>query len=109
LIRVIQTLERETADRILGDIYDSRNRRESDWQNIDNRQGKDGDGEMTLWFAEQNDLPNLAALEMHKTACLLWKMAGGADPEDEECYFDYVSPLITVEKRDIFKWISALT
>ena len=22
---------------------------------------------------------------MHKTACLIWRMAGGAEPDEEEC------------------------
>ncbi|KAI8913695.1 hypothetical protein EDD86DRAFT_110573 [Gorgonomyces haynaldii] len=43
--------------------------------------------EMRLWFMDNNAelQPNRVALEFHKTACLIWRMAGGADPEDEYC------------------------
>ncbi|KAI9341149.1 hypothetical protein BDR26DRAFT_895231 [Obelidium mucronatum] len=50
-----------------------------------------GNGEMQIYFV-QNDpaiYPNRIALEFHKTACLIWKMAGGADAElDEEMEVD---------------------
>jgi hypothetical protein len=67
------------------------------------------DGEMALWFMSpledtQNDRetrskrkvqsedlrPSIKALEFHKTACLIWRMAGGAE-EDEEYCSDYDS------------------
>ncbi|KAI8903490.1 hypothetical protein EDD86DRAFT_261023 [Gorgonomyces haynaldii] len=53
----------------------------------DNREIIDADGEMRLWFMDNNaDIqPNRAAVQFHKTACLIWRMAGGADPEDEYC------------------------
>jgi hypothetical protein len=57
---------------------------------------------MSLWFISpfedvQNDghtsfectvhpedlRPNIKALELHKTACLIWRMAGGAQKEDD--------------------------
>ncbi|KAI8905905.1 hypothetical protein EDD86DRAFT_62734 [Gorgonomyces haynaldii] len=43
--------------------------------------------EMRLWFMDNNAelQPNRVAVEFHKTACLIWRMAGGADPEDEYC------------------------
>ncbi|KAI8904451.1 hypothetical protein EDD86DRAFT_80171 [Gorgonomyces haynaldii] len=53
----------------------------------DNREIIDADGEMRLWFMDNNaDIqPNRAAVQFHRTACLIWRMAGGADPEDEYC------------------------
>ncbi|KAI8905554.1 hypothetical protein EDD86DRAFT_66977 [Gorgonomyces haynaldii] len=47
----------------------------------------DADGEMRLWFMDNKaDIqPNRAGVQFHKTACLIWRMAGGADPEDEYC------------------------
>ncbi|KAI8904111.1 hypothetical protein EDD86DRAFT_92156 [Gorgonomyces haynaldii] len=43
--------------------------------------------EMRLWFMDNNaDIqPNRAAVQFHRTACLIWRMARGADPEDEYC------------------------
>ena len=41
---------------------------------------------MALYF-NQNDQelqPSRIALERHKTACLIWRMAGGAESEDED-------------------------
>ena len=30
-------------------------------------------------------MPNLKALEFHKAACLIWRMAGGGESDDEYC------------------------
>lgn len=75
------------------------------------------DDEMSLWFISpfedvQNDdhtssectvqpgdlRPNIKALELHKTACLIWRMAGGAQEEDDYCS-EYDSFL---EQEDIY-------
>jgi hypothetical protein len=50
----------------------------------------DEDGDMVLWFVQNNPAlqPNHNALQFHKTACLIWRMAGGAESEDEECSDD---------------------
>jgi hypothetical protein len=39
---------------------------------------------MQLYFVDNNPdtLPNVHALQFHKAACLIWRMAGGAEPED---------------------------
>jgi hypothetical protein len=44
-------------------------------------------GEMELFFLknDQGLQPNRKALEFHKTACLIWRMAGGAEEEEEYC------------------------
>jgi hypothetical protein len=67
-------------------------------RNLYNRAAPNEHGEMYLCFA-QNDTalqPNHKALGLHKTACLIWRMAGGADSEDEECSDDESSASIYV-------------
>ena len=72
---------------------------EEDWTDIDNRQAVEPNGEMALYFVLNNPtrLPNRDALEFHKAACLIWRMAGGAESEDEHCpdddddYDDYAN------------------
>ena len=56
----------------------------------DNRQAVNSDGEMELYFlnADPKLLPNRKALEYHKAACLIWRMAGSAEPDDEYCSDD---------------------
>ena len=51
-------------------------------------------GEMALYFIQDNQtiLPNRSALEFHKTACLIWRMAGGAEPDEEYCSDDDLVP-----------------
>ena len=68
---------------------------------------------MALYF-KQNDpknLPNRKALEFHKTACLIWRMAGGAEEDDdysEDDYDDVVDIFVNYQgKDDIIKWIDS--
>ncbi|KAI9335782.1 hypothetical protein BDR26DRAFT_865772 [Obelidium mucronatum] len=44
------------------------------------------DGEMTIYFVENDRslAPNRKALQLHKAACLIWKMAGGADVDRDD-------------------------
>ena len=46
----------------------------------DGRKAVEPNGEMALYFHQNNEeiQPNRIALERRKTACLIWKMAGGA-------------------------------
>ena len=46
-----------------------------------------GQEEMVLYFinGSKDQEPNQEVLSLHKTACLIWKMAGGADPDYEYC------------------------
>jgi hypothetical protein len=57
------------------------------WKDIDNRPSTNNDGEMELYFLKNDEglQPNHKALEFHKTACLIWRMAGGAEEEEEHC------------------------
>ena len=54
------------------------------------RQVVNSDGEMELYFLSNDPelLPNRKALEYHKAACLIWRMAGGAEPDEEYCSDD---------------------
>ena len=82
----------------------------------DGRAATDNEGNMCLWFInptssiesdrvsrsqralEPEDLrPNIKALEFHKIACLIWRMAGGAEADEEYCS-DYDSD---VERENI--------
>lgn len=49
-------------------------------------------------------LPNRQALEFHKTACLIWRMAGGADSDYEYCSDDEdLGPVDTAALKRRFK------
>jgi hypothetical protein len=67
-----------------------RNSNEEDWTEIDNRRAEESNKEMALNFVQDNPtkLPNRKALEFHKTACLIWRMAGGAASDKEYCSDD---------------------
>ena len=64
--------------------------REENWIDIDDRQAVERNGEMALYFAQNNPtkLPSRQALEFHKAACIIWKMAGGAETDEEYCTED---------------------
>ena len=72
---------------------------QENWIDIDNRQAVESNGEMALYFVQTdpNYLPNRSALEFHKTACLIWKMAGGAEPIDDEYCSDDDSDFVPVD------------
>ncbi|KAJ3386856.1 hypothetical protein HDU84_001238 [Entophlyctis sp. JEL0112] len=50
----------------------------------------DGNNELPVYFADGDttNYPNLTALAFHKGACLIWKMAGAADIEDDDIDHD---------------------
>ncbi|KAJ3413855.1 hypothetical protein HDV05_007376 [Chytridiales sp. JEL 0842] len=52
----------------------------------DGRKPTEDDGEMVLYFQdnEPSIQPSLKALEFHKTACLIWRMAGGAEEDSDD-------------------------
>ena len=56
----------------------------------DGRSAVERNGEMGLYFVLNNTskLPNRKALEFHKTACLIWRLAGGAEVDEEYCSDD---------------------
>jgi hypothetical protein len=65
----------------------------------------ESNGEMALYFL-QNDptkLPNRNALEFQKAACLIWRMAGGAETDYEYCSDDdELGPVNTAVLRKRF-------
>jgi 5-methylcytosine-specific restriction endonuclease McrA len=64
-----------------------RQAQEEDWAGIDDRKAVDADGEMQVFFVSNDVLvqPNHVALKSHKAACHIWRMAGGAEPQEESC------------------------
>ena len=60
------------------------------------------------YFVQNNatKMPNRQALEFYKRACLIWRMAGGAEP-DEEYSPDNDDEYFAVDYRpkDIQKWM----
>ena len=58
---------------------------ERTWIGIDNRKAVEINGELALYFVQNNPtkLPNRQALEFHKAACMIWRMAGGAETEEK--------------------------
>ncbi|KAI9337788.1 hypothetical protein BDR26DRAFT_803924 [Obelidium mucronatum] len=69
-------------------------------------------GEMPI-YSVQTDLalsPNRMALQFHKTACLIWRMAGGADVDDADDDMDEdggdadVGVLVVEKLRSIQAW-----
>jgi hypothetical protein len=80
---------------------------QKEWKEVE------ANGEMALYFADNdpNKRPSETALRLHKTACLIWRLAGGADPDDYDdfddddddvvfAYVDYAS-----KKRNIKQWL----
>jgi hypothetical protein len=84
---------------------------QENWTDIDNRQAVEPNGEMALYFVLNNAtrLPNRDALEFHKAACLIWRMAGGAESEDEHCPYDDDNDYVPVDYRskNIEKWMDS--
>ncbi|KAJ2987528.1 hypothetical protein HDV02_006081, partial [Globomyces sp. JEL0801] len=71
----------------------------------DNRQPIESNGDMVLYFVENNPtkLPNRRALEFHKAACMIWRMAGGAETDEEYCSDDEdLSPVDTAALKRRF-------
>jgi hypothetical protein len=73
------------------------------------RQVLNDKGEMELYFLDDNQarLPNRKALEFHKTSCLIWRMAGGAESDEEYCPNEYDSNRAPsdIKSKSIHKWI----
>jgi hypothetical protein len=89
VVKVVNETNDETSDKhrdwedAVGALKVIRSYWQSRW--ADNRQAVETNGEMALYFVQSNEtiLPNRNALEFHKMACLIWRMAGGAEPDDE--------------------------
>ncbi|EGF80087.1 hypothetical protein BATDEDRAFT_30007 [Batrachochytrium dendrobatidis JAM81] len=76
----------------------------------DNRQAVESNGEMALYFVlgDPTLQPNRNALEFHKTACLIWRMAGGAEFDDECCpYDDDGCTPVDYRSKNIEKWMDS--
>jgi hypothetical protein len=63
---------------------------QENWTDIDDRRAVETNGEIALHFVQNNPtkLPNRQALEYHKAACMIWRMAGGAETDEEYCSDD---------------------
>ncbi|KAK5667882.1 hypothetical protein QVD99_004933 [Batrachochytrium dendrobatidis] len=76
-----------------------------------NRQAVESNGEMALYFVlgDPTLQPNRDALEFHKTACLIWRIAGGAESDDEYCPYDDDDGCTPVDYRSksIEKWMDS--
>ncbi|KAI8893608.1 hypothetical protein BC833DRAFT_607740 [Globomyces pollinis-pini] len=96
-------------ERLNGFLRVSRSFWQSDWTDIDNRQCVEPNGEMALYFVLNNAtrLPNRNALEFHKAACLIWRMAGGAESEDEHCPDDDDYIPVDYRSKSIEKWVES--
>lgn len=72
----------------VGALKVTRSYSQSKW--ADNRQAVETIGEMALYFIQNNPtkLPNRNALEFHKTACMIWRMVGGDETDEEYCSDD---------------------
>ncbi len=75
------------------------------------RQGVEPNGEMALYFVLNNPtkLPNRQALEFHKATCQIWRMAGGAESDEEYCPFDDDDDYVPVDyrRKSIEKWMDS--
>ena len=105
IVKGLRESDEEEWRRIVRDVRIDRQKRLEDFS--DGRGALDDEANMCLWFMnptscvesdretrsrrvlEPEDLrPNFKALEFHKTACLIWCMAGGAEEDEEFCSDD---------------------
>lgn len=95
-------------ERAVRDLKGARRLREEDWTD---RQAVEPNGEVALYFVRNNatKLPNRAALKFHKAACLIWRMSGGAESEDEHSSNDDHEGHVSVDYRTkgIEKWMDS--
>jgi hypothetical protein len=77
----------------------------------DGRQAVEANGEMALYFVVNNPatLPNRKALEFHKAACLIWRMAGGVEVDDECCSDDddFIPVPVSYTQKPIREWLES--
>jgi hypothetical protein len=89
VVKVVNETDDETSDkyrewkRIVVGLKLTR----SYWQEDGIDRAVEENGKITLYFVQNNPtkLPNRKALEFHKTSCLIWRMAGGAESDEEYC------------------------
>jgi hypothetical protein len=84
---------------------------EEDWVDIDNRMATNSDGDMELFFLnnDQSLQPNRKGLEFQKSACLIWRMAGGAETDEELCSDDDDTDHIQISIEKCHRWNSSAT
>ncbi|OAJ38656.1 hypothetical protein BDEG_22565 [Batrachochytrium dendrobatidis JEL423] len=114
VIKVINETNDLTSDKhkkwieTIEDLKVIRRTRQKRW--TDNRQTVESNSEMTLYFIHNNltRLPNRNALELHKTTCLIWCMAGGVESDDEYCpYDDNGCTPVDYQSKNIEKWMES--
>ena len=75
------------------------------------RKAIEENGEMALYFItnDANLFPNRKALEFHKAACLIWRMAGGAYEDDQYCCDDSDDDFVPVDykTKNIRGWMDS--
>jgi hypothetical protein len=94
VVKVVNETNDETSEKhkeweiVIGKLKNDRLFMEIYWS--DGRQAVESNGEMSLYFVQNNPtkLPNRNALEFHKAACMIWRMAGGAETDEEYCSDD---------------------
>jgi uncharacterized protein YfkK (UPF0435 family) len=84
-------------------------------EKFSNREVTEANGELGLYFMSDDaeKLPSRKALEFHRTACLIWRMAGGAEPADYDDYDedeenDYEPIIIEYTEKNIKKWQASI-
>ncbi|OAJ37694.1 hypothetical protein BDEG_21690 [Batrachochytrium dendrobatidis JEL423] len=106
VIKVINDLTSDKHKKWIETIEDLkviRRTRQKRW--IDNRQTVESNSEMTLYFIHNNPtrLPNRNALELHKTTCLIWCMAGGVESDDDVVHMMMMAVLLSITRVRISK------
>ena len=89
--------EYEKWEMVFGSLLALRNFLHKYISKMGNRRVVESNGEMALYFADDDPKkqPNRKALEFHKAACLIWRMAGGAEPDEDYCSDDEdVDPVV---------------
>ena len=94
------------------DLKTIRSTRQERWTHIGKRRALEPNGEMALYFVitDTRVHPNREALKFHKTACLIWRMAGGAESEEEFCPNDDDDDCrvsVDYQTKNIEKWMDA--
>ena len=115
VVKIIQTSNDTTSEEyrewqaLVGELGSIRGLRLRYWN--DNRLAVETNGEMALYFMlnDPDQLPNRKALKLHRTACLMWKMAGGAEPHDDMCYDDDQDICVFAgsQRKNIEEWLDS--
>ena len=91
---------------VVEDLKVGRQTRERRWS--DGRQAVNSNNEMGIYFLKNkpSSLPNKRALEFHKAACFIWRMAGGGESDGELCADDEVMFVpLGYDDNKVRKWL----